>query len=166
MYNKNNIDILKVCSKGIKPELRCVAFYGNRTVATDSFRLVEMSADGEAHEPVMYSADLLKTVKLKKGETIDQEGIEARGLKPVAATYPEVDYVIKEQTQGDFVEVKLNGRYLAEVATLLSKLNVFEKVTLKVPVDGGVARPGRAIIVEAQGKDDQRTRGIIMPINK
>lgn len=44
IYNKHNLEVAKVASKSdMKPELACVLFMPDKTVATDTFRLVEMS---------------------------------------------------------------------------------------------------------------------------
>ena len=58
MYNKNNLRVAKVAKTGtIQPQLASVLFTGLHTVATDGFRLIEMSVpNGEAHEPVLLNA--------------------------------------------------------------------------------------------------------------
>ena len=45
LYNKHNLAVAKFASqtKGLKPELEAVLFTNNKTVATDSTRLIEIS---------------------------------------------------------------------------------------------------------------------------
>jgi len=168
MYNKNNLDVAKIASKNsIKPELGSVAFYGNRTVATDSFRVIEIEANGEAHEPKILPAKQIKTfVKLGKNDTIELERIEQIIAQPASPhhSYPDVDAVFKMHMVEDYIEVNLNGRYLAEVLLALSKLDSFEGVTMRVPREAN-----KAIMVEAYGKKQnlkQKGRALVMPFNR
>ena len=120
------MDIVNFSSKAsIKPELGGIAFYGNRTVATNSFLLFEVKAEGERlEEPVLLDAkDVKQRVRLGKDDKVTLDLLEHEyGLKPVEATYPEVDRIIDPAfSQEDYVEVSINGEYLAQIAKILSK---------------------------------------------
>ena len=165
MYTKLNIEVGKVASKSsIKPELGCVAFYGDRTIATDSFRLLEVSAKGEDSErlekPVLYNYNLLKALGIKKSDEFEEGRINHDGVQPVDAEYPDIDHVFKSADGLEYQEIHVNGQYLKELLSVLEQLNSFKKVTLKIPTI-----PGRAMLIEAEGKE-QRGRGLLMPMLK
>ena len=175
MYNKHNIAGAKFASKkSIKPEMGSVAFYGNRTIATDSFRLLEVSAEGEAHEPKLLPAkEVARLVKLRKlgklDEVIELDRIEQIvGQEAKVMNYPDVDQVLKSaEANPDYIEVNLNGRYLAELALAISKMSPYEAVKMRVPTS-----PGRPILLysylvkQEKGKPQQAARGLVMPMNK
>lgn len=161
MYNKLNLSIGKVASTtSIKPEMKAIAFYGDRTVATDSYRLIEVTAQGEKLEkPVLYNADLIKkVVKLKKDETIKLEDLLIEPLSD-DLTYPVVDEVLRNAEDGEYTEIKVNAEYLAEVLNVLKEFNAFKSVTLKVPT-----APQKPIFITTENKD-QKARAILMPLN-
>lgn len=169
MYNKHNIAIAKVASQSeIRPELACIAFYGDRTIATDSFRAIEMSATGEKKEtPILYTRRSLETLKLKKGETVDDETIP---VKPAATEndYPDMDKVF-ERTEGKkYATVKVNAKYLADICDILKNLDPFQAITLKIPMDSAY----EPVIIEASnaramanGEEKQTARALLMPMN-
>lgn len=170
MYNKNNIAVAKVASKGaIKRELNCVAFYGNRTVATDSFRLIEMSAVGDVLSvPVLVPVETLKSIKLKKGETIETEKLP-EALNTNQYTYPDVDQVLKSHFDRvddpeSYSSIKLNAELLEQVLAVLKHVNTFKAVTLSVPTT-----PGRPVLIQAETQQkgkEQKARALVMPHNK
>lgn len=168
MYNKHNIAIHKVASRSsIRAELACVAFYGDRTVATDSFRAIEVSAAGKKKaKPVLYTARSLQTVKLKKGECVDDQSIPVKSAEGIDNEYPDLDAVWKRTEGKDYASVKVNASYLAELCELMKGLDPFQAITLKVPT-GGLGLP---IILEATdkkalGEETQTARALLMPIN-
>lgn len=162
MYNKNNLAVAKVASKSsIRPSLACVAFYGDKTVATDSFRLIEMSADGEGLEtPELYHADVVKGIKLKKGETIDSIPGE-QGAN--GDTFPLYEHVIADAEKHAYRDIMVNAEYLAEICTILKDVHPFKKIKLSIPV-AGTQYP---VIITAQGarETDQKARALLMPFN-
>lgn len=171
MYTKLNQLVAKFASRyGLKEELRSVAFFGNRTIATDSFRLLEVSAkpdkDGnlpEAHEPKLIIADAVKKLKLKKSDELTLSDIEQQtGITPNPhINYPEVDILINNAASyEDSTELTVNGRLLGELLVAMSKGNAVEAVTLRVP-NG----PGRPIYVYTK-LGEQKMRGLCMPMNK
>lgn len=170
MYNKNNIAIRKVASRSsIRPELACVAFYGDRTLATDSFRAVEMSATGKKKgKPDLYTARSLEAVKLKKGETVDDKTMPVKKAVGITNDYPNLDEVFKRTEGKPYASVRVNARYLAELCDLLKGLDPYEAITLKVPTES----PYQPVIIEADnsrgpsGKEAKQTaRAVLMPMN-
>jgi hypothetical protein len=107
-----------------------VAFYGNKVVATDSFRLVELLAGGEAHEPKLYPASLVKAVKVPKGSTIREEDF---GLQEVNESFPAYEKLQETWDKEEFIEFAVNGDYLAEIASQLGKLSKYKKVVISIP---------------------------------
>lgn len=170
MYNKNNFAVGKVASKStIKPELGCIAFYGDRTVATDSFRLIEMSATGKKLEtPILYEADVIKKgVKLKKGETISMmKDIPVKASPWHGDNYPQIDVVLKTLDRAEYVEHVIQAEYLEEILNVLKHVDTrYGRVTLKVPVE-----QGKAIVITAvnttTGEERQTARALLMPCVK
>lgn len=169
MYNKHNIALHKVASRSsIRPEFACVAFYGDRTVATDTFRLIEMSATGKKKEkPVLYTARSLETVKLKKGDEVDEKTMAIKPADGIEHDYPDVDKILQPLDDRKYAEVKVNAAYLAEICTILKGLDPFQAVTLKVPTEATYY----PIVIEARGPmpkegEPQRARALLMPMNR
>lgn len=163
-YNKNNLAVGKVASKSnIKQELACVAFYGNRTVATDSFRLIEMSAGGKKKKnPILLHAKTLnQLVKLGKGESKTLEDIIASArMQTTKGEYPDIDKVLDSAEEQDFVKIKLNGEYLADILDILSKLHSFGTVELFVP-----KKEYKPMLIKAESFDKkQKARALLMPM--
>lgn len=166
MYNKNNLAIAKVASRsGIKQVLQCVAFYGDRTVATDSFRMIEMSAKGDKlPEPELFFSGDIKKIKLKKGETIEHNKLVNVEKLIAGEKWPDVDVVLKREKEREHVEIKVNAEYLEEILSVLKNVNKLKSVTLKVPT-----APGHALIIEALSTDPMNVQvgtGLLMPFNK
>jgi hypothetical protein len=163
-YNTNNLAIHKFTSKSsIRPEFQCVAFYGDRTIATDTFRLVEVSAHGKEHPPILHRADDVKNRKVKKGEAVEREALQ---LYPVEAQYPEVDIVLKREFENgnEYTQFTVNGEYLAEIAKMASTLSKHKKITLAVPRDGGTSALRIVAVGDMAGNEGQRVRAIVMPM--
>jgi hypothetical protein len=170
MYNKHNIAVAKVASGSrIKPALACVAFYGDRTVATDSFRLIEISATGKKQKvPTLVYASDLKVLKLKKDEEIGHKKVAALGAalgsELKGEDYPDIDQILDRGNDDEYVEVRLNAGYLAEICTILKGIDPFNTITLKVPT----GKPYRPIVIEAESKPKeyqikQKARALLMP---
>lgn len=167
MYTKKHLEVGKVASKtSIKPELTSIAFFGDKVIATDSFRAIEYTVpNGERTEkPLMLNAKLVRQrVKMDRFEELTADQIRAVArLEPTEGTYPDVEKVMKDSEKNDCITVNINGRYLAEIATLLCGFNKFERVTLKIPKEAY-----KPVILEAEGKEgEMKGRGLIMPMNK
>jgi len=171
MYNKNNIALAKVASTStIREELACVAFYGDKTVATDSFRLVEMSASGKAKKtPVLYPAKALKAMKPKKTDEYDDKSIPVKPAEAKGDRYPEYEQIFKRTEGKKYAEVKLNAEYLADLCTLLKDLDPFSAITLRVPIESRyepvILEADSVRKVKKEGEQVQRARALLMPMN-
>lgn len=172
MYNKNNFAIHKIASDStIKQELHAVAFYGNRSVATDAFRLIEMTAWGEPHEPILYDRDEVKKIKLEKG-VIKSELRDATTARPYEGlTYPDVDIVTKKAFREAedptlYTMVMVNAELLEGLLTIMKKLNTFGKVSISVPKERNKAMVLFAETVAQGTADKQTARALLMPIVK
>lgn len=156
MYNKNNLAIHTCAStSGMRQGMTCVAFYGDKTVATDSYSLVQVSANGEPHAPVLYPANLIKAVKVDKNAHIDASDM---GVLPLDDFYPEIDGVIKSALHNERTMVKVNAEYLIKV--LKAMKSVSKSVTIGIPTE-----PGRPMTIEC-AHNGQTATGLVMPIIK
>lgn len=161
-------EVAKVASKStVRVELACVHHTGKVAVATDAFRLVEMTASkAEASAPILVNAKSLLKAKIKTNADIDNRGITADGVQYPLVTsknvkdYPEYKKLFMAKAKG-YVEVKVNGEYLAEIAEILSKLDTFKAITLRIDKDNKYA----AIGFSAEGKD-HTARALLMPMNQ
>lgn len=158
----------KFASKSqVRPELSCVLTDGVNATATDSFRMVEITNIASAEsEPVLINAKAIIAAKIKKGiATLDDETIAVEGVKypigsaPEASSYPLIERVWEQAAETkQSVEMKVNGEWLAEILTALSKLDDTGAVTIRVT-------PGsKPILVTAKG-NGHTARAILMPIN-
>ena len=162
MITKENLLVAKIAAKkSIKPELGCIAFYGDRTVATDSFRLMEVPVtDGVAlDEPILMLAD---TVKIPKGYV----GIDEPNGYRVAANYPDVDVVMNRDEETEYVELSVNGVMFGELLQQMGKLNKFAQVRLKIPVEKLKAIRLEADCAHLPKSDTRKARGLMMPMNR
>lgn len=154
----------------MKEELCCVAFYGNRTIATDSFRLLEVEAKRDqegnlpaAHEPKLLHADVVKKLKLKKADAVSLTDLEQQADVPanLHLPYPDVDAIIhRAEKEEEYTEVRINGRLLGELLIAMSKGNAYGQVTLRVPTTP--YKPVYAFTVHGE----QKMRGMCMPMNR
>lgn len=189
MYNKLNLAVGKVASKtSIKPELGSIAFYGNKTVATDSFRLLEVSAPGAAlEEPVMLNANHLKgnfkmtpdkeRMKFDKeykaamkqnGFLVELDEIKKKsGAEPIEGTFPKYEDILEPAfKREDDIKFSINGKYLAEMLTIMAGTNKFAQVEFSIPQGQGKAIVLTAKTAKTKDSESQIVRGLIMPMNK
>ncbi|MDO8521527.1 MAG: hypothetical protein Q7S52_05425 [bacterium] len=170
-------DLYQFASKSeIRPVLAAVRMNGKVAVATDSFRLVEVtntSEEAKAEAPILITAKSLRAVKMKEstGAEIVAEGdkmfirdtlhaFDVQLVEKSTATpdeYP--DYAAIWPT-GEHQEVTISGQYLGEVLLLLSKLGKHQEVVLRVYRD---AHKPVEIIAKGNG---QEARAMVMQIRK
>jgi len=162
MYTKDHLLTAKIASKSlIKPELACIAYYGDKVVATDTYRMLEIPVEGGValKEPDLR---LASSAKMPAGFLKVEDPL---GMKPAnAGEYPSMDYVMKTHNEGEFVTVNVNGKLFGELLTQMAKLNKYNKVTLRVPMTAY-----KAIILEAPMgniNSDIKATGLMMPLNK
>lgn len=173
MINKNNIAIARVCAKSnIKPQLQCVAFYGDRTVATDGFGLIEVSATGDKREvPILYTAKYLEQVKIKKGEFVDESSLPIQKDTIAGSNYPNVDSIMHyaDDDQDNYASIMINAEYLGAICAVLKNIHPNSHVTLKVPTGNNLSRPIVLLTQSQLGDSDepkQTARALLMPINQ
>lgn len=170
MYTHKNLLPTKVASKtSIKPELRSIAFYGDRTIATDSFRLLEVSASGAKHEPKLLPADAFKATTIsKKTIKFDLDEIErTTGTTPNPhANYPDVDIIMKEDQDVEYATVKVNGKLLGELLVQMGKISKYGEVEMKVPINHA-HKPVHLYNHDGNPNQDERqtAHGLMMPMN-
>lgn len=165
MYNKNNLRVAKCAREsGLKPELASVLFTGLHTVATDAFRLIEMSVpQGEAHEPVLLDAKQVEAIKVTDKDTIvvaENGNIkiaqsEYSPEKRDAETFPKYEAIFP--TKDPVIKIAFNARYLSEMLAILKRVPKFERVEMSLY---GERDP---IVIEAKG-DEQSARAMLMPM--
>jgi hypothetical protein len=126
-YEQKHIDIPR---RFTSDKIKDVAFYGDRVVATDSFRLIEILASGEAHEAICFDATMLKAVKIPKGYSKSEEEF---GLVPSKETYPKWQELKDDFDKQEYVEFFVNGDYLAEIVSQFAKLSKHKQVSIQVP---------------------------------
>lgn len=141
---------------------------GVTTVATDSFRLVEIknvAPDApEAIEPVYLEGASLKAAKIKNtaeivkgnGKVFISTPDTSVAVKEGANSFPEYEQIFEQV--GDCVEMDVNGKYFSEVLAALSKIHDFEHVTLRIPT-----KERRPIEVRAKGNNHE-ARALVMPV--
>ena len=198
IYNKLNLEVAKIASDSeMRPELASVMFTKDKTVATDSFRLIEISVDKEqapesfaklcekrggssmlGMKPFLAPAKLLKDIKIPSGKnfplegyvgikhldeqgvefiTAGESGVELKRMKRVEGTFPAYEAIFP--TGEPKIEIRLNGDYLAELLTILAKIDQNRGVVMKIY---GELKP---IVLEADnGK--QKGRAMLMPVMK
>lgn len=166
-YNKNNLAVVTVASKNsFKPELNAVAFYGDRTVATDSFRLIEMSVENgyqtkELKDPVIIKRANVDRVKLKKDETIVLDDLRSGTID---GTYPKYTELFDAAEKRDSVEFTVSATYLAEVVKILGKLSPTDAVKISVPKEMTTHAP--IVVRSGNVKTGQSARALVMPMLK
>jgi len=136
MYTNNNLLTLKATNpKSMNPVTSAVAFYGNRTIGTDSFRLLEVSAPGEAHEPTVIYSNQLKSFKPEKKVTQFTLEDITTALKTVShyVYYPDVDQVLAEKTDEEYSTIKVNATLFGELLVTMGKMAKNGIVEIKIP---------------------------------
>lgn len=128
MYEQKHINLNRFT--GDKGDVTNVAFYGNKVVATDSFRLVEILAEGEEHEPRLFDGKMLKAVKVPKGFKMKEEDF---GLVEKDGRFPDYMQLKKRWDSEEYMQFAVNADYLAEIVSQLGKLAKFKRVVIKVP---------------------------------
>jgi DNA polymerase III sliding clamp (beta) subunit (PCNA family) len=134
MYNKNNLRVAKCARESdLKPELASVLFTGLHTVATDGFRLMEISVPhGEAHEPVLLNAKNVGALKatdkdmivVTEDGTIKTPRSQYIGEKRNADDFPKYQHLFPTETP--VVKMTVNAAYLSEMLAIMARLNKFE----------------------------------------
>lgn len=184
LYNQNNLNVAKMASKSvIKPEIASVFFTKDKTVATDSWRLLEVTVPKHGAYPEDFSADAMRGVKpfmvdarrmlaikippSKMSERkvlalkhvaehsvsfLNNDG-DTLAAPRISGEYPDYERIIPNGRP--IIEMKLNGKFLAELLVLLAKIGKADAVTLKFYGEG------KPLVIEASN-DEQSGRGFLM----
>lgn len=193
LYNQNNLNCAAIASKSkTKPEISGVYFTKDKTVATDTFRLLEVGTpagvkpeefpvvDGAAAmrgvKPFLIPARSVKDIKLPKNKnlpicenmaikhlddkraeflTTDLETAKITTARRVEGQFPDYEQLFPKSKPA--AEVTINGQLLAELLTVMAKLDKTSAVRLKLY--GG----NKPVVIEA-GNESQKARGLIMGI--
>ena len=190
IYNEINFEIAKIASKSSsRPELRSVLFKKDRTVATDSIRLLEISVPkdkkasefplngiphlDETHDlqPFLASSKELKKIKISDCETVINK-VGDRSISFKTAEGETADVISVPRIEGEFpdyeeifpkkapvFEISLNARYLEELLSVMGKIKVSGDVKLTFY---GKKEP---ILIEAESQI-QRGRALLMPLSE
>lgn len=192
LYNKHNLAVAKIASKSdCRPEISGVFFTKNATVATDSFRLIEISCpsdlsvdDFPSKSPIMrgfkpFIADSEMLNKIKLGNTAIPI-MSTIGIKHIAED--RVEFLKPDENFSDSITVrKINGEFPKYEELMPKKKPVFEiSVNSKylaevIKILGDLNKTGEvvmkfydedsAILIESKGAN-QEGRGLVMPIKK
>lgn len=181
LYNKINLSVAKIASKqSHRPEISGVFFTKDKTVATDSFRLVEISVPANVKaedypdnfamrgvKPFIASGEMIKAIKLDNDGVVAikhlhdnriefLQGENIINVKRIDGEYP--DYLSIIPSGEPVAELKINAKYLSEVLDILGKLGgATSEVTIKV------FAKNKPLVIEA-GSDKQRGKGLVMCI--
>ena len=158
MYEQKHISIPARCTNARLPN---VAFYGNKVVATDSYRLVEMPADGEPHELVQYPAQLVKSIKIPKKTKMSDKDF---GIMPdTKSHFPEYQELKDKFEKAEYIEFNINGKYLAELANEFAKLASTKQVKISIPKKYGDDAKQHFLPVRLEAVDG--SIAYLMPMN-
>lgn len=199
LYNKNNLAVAAFAAKHrIGKAIEYVLFRKDRTVATDSFLLIEVTTPKKKNQGIedyptlpakqvirdsdddmLLRAEQVRGLKMVKpmkhlevmnNVVIADPGVEGK-LEIVSANLEETQSVIADTGKEKFpdyeklfvhegFEITVNPEYLAKVLKAAAGVNPGE-VTLKIQTDSKL----KPIEVHAEGRDEQKLRALVMPIN-
>lgn len=146
--------VAKFASKSpVRPELACVLSDDIKSVATDSFKLVEISrvTGDKPAIPALYDAQMMKKAKVFTAKAVEEMRVDID-----AGIYPDYEPLLTPR-KGDRT-MMVNAKYLSEVCAALSKIEQFGGVTLHIPEN-----PNQAILFTASGQS-HTARAALMPM--
>lgn len=192
LYNKHNLDVAKIAAKtGYRPELAGVLFTKDKTVATDSFRLLEVSVRSDVNvadfpqiqgvsamrgcDPFIVNAKVLREIKIPKASTpiIENVAIKhltAGGVEFFTTDLQGVDVKSAPRIEGkfpDYEQIIPKGAPVAEMIVngkLLGELlEIMAKLSPREEVKIKFYGSYKPLVLEA-GNDTQKSRGLMMGI--
>jgi len=196
IYNKNNLNVAKIVSKNkMRIEISGVLFTKDKTVATDSFRLIEIStpkglnyndfpfSKGEGivskgFEPFIADAsDLKKIVIPKKGSlpilhTTVIGSVRSEAVNFTTSDIESTDNVIVRKIKGEYPkyeEIIPTGKPLVTFTVnaeyLIGVLEVLGKLERGHKVEMKFYGETKPMVLEAGNEEIQKGRAVIMGIN-
>lgn len=191
LYNENNLLVAKMASKNdTRPELASVLFTKEKTVATDSFRLLEVTTPSDAKieefpktdgkpamrgfKPFMVPAQSLKEMKNKGklvavkhvsevfSELMTDESITR--FPAVSGHFPDYEQIFPKGKP--VLEVSINPEMFGDILLTVAKMmknnaGSYGASEIRISFYGELT----PVVVEA-GTKTQKIRGLIMPIRK
>lgn len=167
MYiSKQDQGIAKFTSRvGMNGGLRNVLIRGKQLVATDSFRLVEVTnkePDVTECEPMLVPGASLKAVPMLKGDRLNVGEAQLKGAgHEVNADVQQADAFPKYEQifpTGSHFQIRLDAEFLAEIAKFMS--GVDNQVLLTFQADGH-----KPVVLECESLT-RKVRAMLMPIIK
>lgn len=164
IYNQNNIDILKIAAKEEhRPAITGILFREDKTVATDAYRLIEVSTpkdtiDDATHElagtlnafkPFTANAQHLKTIRAKRDKALPVVG--TIGIKTIDDDRVEIATVNK-QLQIDVTTAQRITEPYPDYEKIIPKGKPAATVTINAKYLAEIA----ALLSKIQGKGSQR----------
>ena len=185
IFNKHNMEVAKFASKGSsRPELQGIFITKDKTVATDSFRLLEVSTPKDKKpedyknamrgmKPVIINAEYLKkNIKLKDDciaikhiddnkievlQTVDGQVLPKFLPRITSGEFPEYNMIFPKNEAR--AEVLLDARLLSDLLEVMGKMNNTGQVRIKVYAKG------QPLVIEG-GSQNQPARAMLMGLKK
>jgi len=195
LYNKNNLNVAKIADAGnaIKPALGSVFFSKKHTVATDSFKLLEVSVDEglkvedypavdkktamRGFKPFMANAMQLKDIKIPKNKNLPiLESVAIKHIDDRSIEFLTTDLEVANTTKVMRVDDKFPDYEqlfpIGEPQAIIKINGKFLKSLLEVMtgVDEQVEikfyAKDKPLVLECGGREKylQKARGLLMPI--
>lgn len=174
IYKKNNLE-LSAITGSYPSEVECVFFKKNGTVATDRYKLVEISTpEGEVSgamrgvEPFMVNGRELAKMPVSKDELLGVKHLNDRSVEFIrqdgttitldrqAGTYPDFETAFR-QSAGNRTEITVDVDHLMDLLKMVKKVDT--KVKLRI------GKSDDPIMATAKG-NGQTLRGLLMPIKE
>ena len=138
--------IYKICSKStIKPELNSILFNEGKIIATDSYKLIEITpAEGDTSVNGLIGSRYFKdgknytiTKSDMKGfaDIKDKKGAVQKAAITSAEYYPKYEEILQQAEKATANTVSINRQYLIDLLEAMPKTNPFDKVILSVSKD-------------------------------
>lgn len=179
IYNKHNLAVAGIADpKSNRPEITGVFFTKDKTVATDTFSLVEVSTlknfkTGFAGtqpmagaKPFIVPAKQLSTIKadllgIKHLDSQAVDLVDTNGninrLPRINDKFPDYETLFPGSSVKPFAEVYVNAKLLIKVLKVLGEMNDLSKV--KISLYG----TNKAVVLKS-GSADQEAKGLLMPM--
>ena len=170
-FNKFNFIISKILPKNsTRPEISGVFFQPNKTTATDSFRLIEVSSvpsdKNESFKPfilekqgveALLKAEIFNIKDQTNGAVGFGDEKQTIAVLKISGEYPKTNEVMQEK--GKYASVRLNPKYLKEMMDFYSKFSE-QEIEMRVPIN-----QDSPIFFLAENKETkQKSKGALMPI--
>jgi len=146
-------------TKGLKPAIEGVLFCNDKIVATDSFKLIEIEAEGDLIHIVPLSA-LKKGDTLSKGDGLNVNIVRTDGSVLTVEALPADDFPQYESILADAEArtktiIKVSRKHLIDLLTAMEP-DAWDALELHVS-----SEPNMPLLVKGKG-----CKGLLMPLTK